>query len=429
MDTSSSSSIPNVKRTLPTPGTPVFIARGDFGGEVATVGALVAPEAAHQAGHTLNVVFEPHVVFDGVRIIAAFVDPNNVQPVPTDLVDVPTEYDRSKVDPWTERIARWLTSLGGESRLVAGLTTGEIVEYAVEVEDGFTQQIRVGQIMRSLGYEKVERRISGSKVWYWVPVNGFKLEPESTKLQREPPYVAVPGTSAGLVTALGCLISWLLDRSGNVERLAQLATLILQSPLFKLQSTNLAYFQWVESGASILRKLQMELVAQDIAGSKPVYPLLEHVIAKGLELDEIEQFHRNILPALIEGRRERAGIDSTGLAHDRTPEVNGWLEALSLQADTARNIAVEMDAGRGVPEGADGHDLAFEYLAQENALRWLVDAAGGLPKENESSVLPMLELAEYVDTVVREALNTPQFVFKRENAQDTVKPPADEVPS
>lgn len=398
MDTSNLASTktnPAVK--TPKPGNRVFIREGDFGGEVGTVGALVAPQQCVEAGRTLNVNFNPPVVFDGVHILAAFVDPANVQPVPTEFEDVPANYDADEVDPWTERIASWLHSLEGEVAVLEGITTGEILERAIGQDDGFTQQVRVGNILRGLGYEKIEVSQGSSLVWHWKPVNG-KLQAKYPIPERRK-YEAEKGNASGLVIALASLISWLFDKSGSIERLARFAEAILDARQFKLRKDARAYFEWAAQGGDILHALKCELEAQNTEdlGDVLCCIVLGHASGEtGADKATLTEFHRTMVNMLVNGLRHREGLSQTLDESDRSPLVNGWLLALAQQAKIVAEMAEEAHRGIGIPKGANQAMIASEYAREAWALRWIVEAAGGL-EENDLFTVPMLDLAEKVD--------------------------------
>ena len=73
--------------------------------------------------------------------------------------------DFRQYDPWHEVIEEWL--VGNARRL----STSEIMDQALSLEKyqmTRNNEMRVGDIMRQLGYERVRRRIHGQRTYVWV---------------------------------------------------------------------------------------------------------------------------------------------------------------------------------------------------------------------------------------------------------------------
>ena len=69
------------------------------------------------------------------------------------------------VDPWMERISDWLIGNAGS------LTTRNILENGLKLESNQmtrSAEMRIGEVMRDLGYERKRCRKGGRRVYEWL---------------------------------------------------------------------------------------------------------------------------------------------------------------------------------------------------------------------------------------------------------------------
>ena len=70
------------------------------------------------------------------------------------------------VDPWAESITSWIADNSDEP-----LTSRNIVEHALRLNYAYMRKKdanALAKVMRSLGYERIQRRIEGKQEWIWA---------------------------------------------------------------------------------------------------------------------------------------------------------------------------------------------------------------------------------------------------------------------